>query len=241
MPYSALWITNRCRCSPPQPKAICNPAGTSATPASPTCPPGCRSPSAGTVSTCRFVIHRAEYGISYAGGVGCRDDPHRVHLADLGLRPTERFVDDYDFTAGWRLDLRLEQVRAAEAGRVYRRCTGGRRAGPPAGCGGPRAFTEYTQPHLVFGAVLRAAAMLQPLLDDDLAHPRRPPRRAGRPAAAAGPGALRPPGGQPSPGRAHREAAEGGMKVTVQVVLDGEDEATAVREVFALARGAVTA
>ena len=85
----------------------------------------------------RFVIHRAEYGISYAGGVGCRDDPHRVHLADLGLRPTERFVDDYDFTAGWRLDLRLEQIRAAEAGRVYRRCTGGRRAGRRRAAAGP--------------------------------------------------------------------------------------------------------
>ena len=39
----------------------------------------------------RFVIHGVEYGISYAGG-GFRDDPHRVHLADLGLRPTELFV-----------------------------------------------------------------------------------------------------------------------------------------------------
>jgi len=119
----------------------------------------------------RFVIHGVEYGIGYAGGVGFRDDPHRIHLADLGLRPTERFVYHYDFTAGWRLDLRLEQILAAEAGRVYPRCTGGRRAGPPAGCGGPRAFTEYTQPHLVFDAVLRAAALLQPLLDDDLATP----------------------------------------------------------------------
>ena len=85
----------------------------------------------------RFVIHGVEYGIGYAGGVGFRDDPHRIHLADLGLRPTERFVYDYDFTAGWRLDLRLEQILAAEDGRVYPRCTGVRRAGPAEGCGGP--------------------------------------------------------------------------------------------------------
>ena len=89
----------------------------------------------------RFVIHGVEYGISYAGG-GFRDDPHRVHLADLGLRPTELFVHDYDFTGGWR-------------------AAGGLR----------RALTEYTQPHLVFAAVLRAAALLQPLLDDDVAGP----------------------------------------------------------------------
>jgi hypothetical protein len=110
-------------------------------------------------------------GISYAGGVGFRDDPHQVHVAELDLRPTERFVYDYDFTDGWRLDLCLEQILAAEAGRVYPRCTGGRRSGPPEGCGGSRAFTEYTRPHLIFGAVLRAAALLQPLLDDDLATP----------------------------------------------------------------------
>ena len=91
----------------------------------------------------RFVIHGVEYGIGYAGGVGFRDDPHRIHLADLGLRPTERFVYDDDFTAGWRLDLRLEQILAAEAGRVYPRCTGGRRAGPAEGCGGPSGTREW--------------------------------------------------------------------------------------------------
>ena len=57
----------------------------------------------------RFVIHGVEYGIGYAGGVGFRDDPNQVRLADLGLRPTERFVYDDDFTDGWRLDLRLEK------------------------------------------------------------------------------------------------------------------------------------
>ena len=29
----------------------------------------------------RFVIHGVEYGISYVGGVGFRDDPHLVRLA----------------------------------------------------------------------------------------------------------------------------------------------------------------
>src|SRR5664279_4752123 len=46
----------------------------------------------------RFVIHGVECGIGYAGGDALRDAPHRIHLADLGRRPTERFVDDYDFT-----------------------------------------------------------------------------------------------------------------------------------------------
>jgi hypothetical protein len=76
----------------------------------------------------RFVIHGVEYGISYAGGVGFRDDPHRIRLAELGLRRTERFVYDYDSTDGWRLDLRLERVLAVDPGRVYPCCIGGRRA-----------------------------------------------------------------------------------------------------------------
>jgi hypothetical protein len=115
----------------------------------------------------RFLIHGVEYGISYPGGVGFRDDPHRVHVTELGLRPTERFVYDYDFTDGWRLDLRLEQILAPAAGRVYPRCTGGRRAGPPEGCGDVWAFLEQTQPHRVLAAAIRAAQILGMLLDDE--------------------------------------------------------------------------
>jgi len=99
---------------------------------------------------------RPEYGISYIGGPGFRDDVHRVALTDLGLRATERFAYHYDFTDDWRLDLRVEQIMAAEVGRSYPRCTGGRRAGAPEGCGGPWAFLEQTQPHRVYEATLRA-------------------------------------------------------------------------------------
>jgi len=115
----------------------------------------------------RFVIHGVQYGISYAGGVGFRDDPHRVHLADLGLRPTERFVYDYDFIDGWRVDLRVEQILVIDPGRVYPRCIGGRRAGPPEDCGGVWAYLEQTQPHHVLAATIRAAEILSLLLEDE--------------------------------------------------------------------------
>lgn len=118
----------------------------------------------------RFVIHGVEYGISYVGGVGFRDDPHLVRLADLGLRRTERFVYDYDFTDGWRVDLRLEQILVIDPGGVYPRCTGGRRAGPPEDCGGVWAFLEQTQPHHILAATIRTAEILGLLLEDgDLA------------------------------------------------------------------------
>ena len=121
----------------------------------------------------RFVIHGVEYGIGYVGGVGFRDDPHLVRLVDLGLRPTERFVYDYDFTDGWRLDLRLEQILVMDPGRVYPRRTGCRRAGPPEGCGGVWAFLENTQPHHVLAAAIRAAEILGMLLDCHLSTPTR--------------------------------------------------------------------
>ncbi len=38
---------------------------------------------------------------------------------------------------------------------------------PPEGCGGPWAFLEATQPHLVFAATVRAAEIVGGLLDAD--------------------------------------------------------------------------
>lgn len=49
------------------------------------------------------------------------------------------------------------------------RCTGVARAGPGGGCGEPWAFPSALRPHLGFAAVARVAALLQPLLDDELA------------------------------------------------------------------------
>jgi hypothetical protein len=63
----------------------------------------------------RFVIHGSEYGISYPGGSGFRDDARRVWLAELGLRAGERFTYD-NVTAGWRLDLRVSTSCLSAAG-----------------------------------------------------------------------------------------------------------------------------
>jgi len=118
----------------------------------------------------RFVVQGREYGIGYVGGPGFGDDPRRVRLGDLGLRRTERFTYHYDFTAGWCLDLRVEQVRtdlAAQKGQHCPVCTGGRRAGPPEDCGGVQAFLENTQPHHVLVAAIRTAEILGMLLDDE--------------------------------------------------------------------------
>ncbi len=95
----------------------------------------------------RFEIQGREYGISYLGGIGFRDDARKVRLDSLGLRIGERFVYEYDFGDGWLHDLRVEQTVGAEPDRAYPRCTGGRRAGPPENCGGPWAFQAWRQDH----------------------------------------------------------------------------------------------
>jgi hypothetical protein len=38
-------------------------------------------------------------------------------LADLGLRPRERFLYEYDFTDGWQHDVRVERMLAREEDR----------------------------------------------------------------------------------------------------------------------------
>lgn len=85
----------------------------------------------------RFVIHGREYGISYIGGPGFRDDARSVRLGGLGLRLGERFAYEYNLSAAWEVQLRVERMVQAEPGRTYPRCTGGRRAGPPEEWGGP--------------------------------------------------------------------------------------------------------
>jgi hypothetical protein len=108
-----------------------------------------------------FTVHGTEYGICYAGGPIFRDDARRVRLGDLGLRETERFTYDYDLGALWRHDLRVEGILAGEPGRACPRCTGGRRAGPPEGCGGPEAFMEASQPHRLLAVMDRVTEIIE--------------------------------------------------------------------------------
>jgi hypothetical protein len=114
----------------------------------------------------RFVIGGTEYGISYLGGPGFRDDARQVRLASLRLHGSERFTYEYNFSATWRVDLRVEQIACAHhPGRHYPRCTGGGALARPRIGTARWAFLERTQPHLVFSATVRAAEIIGQLLD----------------------------------------------------------------------------
>ena len=111
----------------------------------------------------RFVIHGREYGVWHDGGIGFRDNPRHVRLANLGLRVRERFVYEYDFTDGWQHDVRLEQILPLEPGRHYPVCIGGRRASLPEDCGGPWAFLELRQHYSAFRIGQRLLELLEPI------------------------------------------------------------------------------
>jgi hypothetical protein len=92
----------------------------------------------------RFRIHGRNYGIAYVGGPSFDEDAAAVRLVQFGFRPTERFLHEYDFTAGWQVEVRVEKVieeAPCESHRIPT-CLAGREPGPPDGCGGPRAHAE---------------------------------------------------------------------------------------------------
>jgi hypothetical protein len=92
----------------------------------------------------RFRIHGREYGIAYIGGPSFAEDAAAVPLSRFGFRSTERFLYEYDFTAGWQIEVRVERVieAAPRENHGFPVCVAGRRACPPDGCGGPQAYAE---------------------------------------------------------------------------------------------------
>jgi pRiA4b ORF-3-like protein len=55
----------------------------------------------------------------------------------------EYFLYQYDFTAGWELEIRLENILPFDPARSYPICIGGKRTGPPEHCVGAWAYLEW--------------------------------------------------------------------------------------------------
>jgi len=95
----------------------------------------------------RFLIHGAAYGVPRLGGIAFREDARRVPLSRFRLHGGERFRYEYDFTAAWQLDLRLERVLPFDPKCVLPSCTGGSRAAPPEGCAGALDYLQRLDGH----------------------------------------------------------------------------------------------
>ncbi len=115
----------------------------------------------------RFTVHGRTYGIPQIGGIGYTKNAHDVQLADLHLRPRERFTYAYDFGDGWMLDLRLEQRVPLDARQTYPQCIGGARAGPPEDCGGAWAFMALRQQYTPIAIIERLVELLERGTEDE--------------------------------------------------------------------------
>jgi len=114
----------------------------------------------------RFALHGREYGIPRLGGPWYTGDAREVCLADLGLRPRERFLYEYDFTDNWWHEMRVEQIEPPDGAMCYPCCSAGKRAGPPEDCGGPEAYLEQRQRYTLAYVARRIATILD--ADTDL-------------------------------------------------------------------------
>jgi hypothetical protein len=87
------------------------------------------------------------YGIRCLGGIVFKEDARRVPLRRFGLHCGERFRYEYDFTADWRLDIRLEKALPFGQDRALPLCIGGSRAAPPENCPGAWDYLERLDRH----------------------------------------------------------------------------------------------
>ena len=90
----------------------------------------------------RFRIHGRSYGIPAIGGLHFGEDAEAVPLARFCFRPTERFLYEYDFRAGWRVDIRVEKILATVPRSPHPVCLAGRETSPPDACGRPQDFAD---------------------------------------------------------------------------------------------------
>jgi hypothetical protein len=115
----------------------------------------------------RFIVHAVDYGRHQPGGPWFSHDADLVRLSWFGLRVGERFAYEYDFTASWRLEIRVEQIGAPRPGLRYPACTGGARAAPPEECRCVHDYLALRARWPRWAVAARIAEPLGPLLDAD--------------------------------------------------------------------------
>ena len=109
-------------------------------------------------------------GIPHLGGVVFREDARGVPLSRFRLRCGERFRYEYDFTADWKLDVRLERALPFDSKRGLPSCIDGRRAAPPEDCAGAWDYLkrlDWHRSHLPIDEMLIMVEAMRRILDFD--------------------------------------------------------------------------
>lgn len=104
----------------------------------------------------RFRIHGKDYGIARMGGILFADNPHHVKLSTFKLRPSERFLYEYDMGDCWQHDLRLERVLPLNPATPDPVCIDGAGDCPPEDCGGPSGYRAFLAEHYSLLELLQA-------------------------------------------------------------------------------------
>jgi hypothetical protein len=65
-----------------------------------------------------------------------------VTLAEVALRPKQKFFYEYDFGDSWDHEILVEKIMPPERGVRYPICVAGRRACPPEDCGGVYGYAD---------------------------------------------------------------------------------------------------
>jgi hypothetical protein len=86
-------------------------------------------------------------GFAVCAASSSQEDARRVPLFRFGLHCGERFRYEYDFTADWTLDIRLEKALPFNQDRALPLCIGGSRAAPPEDCAGAWDYLERLDRH----------------------------------------------------------------------------------------------
>jgi hypothetical protein len=115
----------------------------------------------------RFTVHGTEYGLWREGAAGFSRDARQVLLSEFGLRVGERFTYEYNFFAGWRHDIRVEEIVPRPPRRRYPACTGGARQAPPEHFGSPEEFLALRQQWPPVLIAVRMAEIISDLMDAD--------------------------------------------------------------------------
>jgi hypothetical protein len=115
-----------------------------------------------------FRIQGKHYGTAYVGGISFEDNSHKLLLSRFRLHPRESFRYEYDFTANWQVDIRLEAILPQQRRCALPVCTGGRGAAPGEEYAGALAYLQKLDRHryeFPFEELAMMAEALQRWLD----------------------------------------------------------------------------
>jgi hypothetical protein len=118
----------------------------------------------------RFLIQGVAYGIPHLGGIVFREDARGVPLSRFRLHCDERFRYEYDFTADWKLNIRLERALPFDPKRALPSCIGGGRAAPPEVCAGAWDYLkrlDWHKSHAPIDELNIIAEAMERFLDSD--------------------------------------------------------------------------